>query len=115
LQYLHTFFCRVDSGHWTERAFSLVVVDANFDLVWGERRDALILEDVSGSIWRCDSCLHPALCAEWAESHHISKARTTLQLLWDRLGRYEMIHRDYSRGTRLTHLKNITEIYLCTS
>lgn len=87
----------MDGGHWTKRAFPLIVVNPDFDLVGGEGRDALILEDISRGIWGRDSSLHPALCPEWAESHHVAKARTALQLLWNGLRRNEMTQRDDSR------------------
>lgn len=87
----------VDGGHWTKGAFSLVVVNPDFDLVRGEWRDALILEDVSRGVRGRDSRLHPTLCPEWAESHHVAKPRTALQLLGNRLRRKEMTQRDDSR------------------
>lgn len=90
---VHTFLSWVDGGHWTKRPFSLVVVDPDFDLVGGEGRDALILEDISRGVRRCHSSLHPALCPMWAESHHIAEAWTALQLLRHRLRRYEMAQR----------------------
>lgn len=111
---VHTFFCRVYSGHWTDRAFSLVVVNPHFDLVGGERGDALILEDVSGSIWRCDGSLHPALCPEWAESQHISKAWTALQLLRNRLRRYKMTQGGDSRETCMTDPEDINTLKKCS-
>lgn len=92
-----TFLCWVDGGHWTKRTFSLVVVNPNFDLIRRERRDALVLEDVSRGFWGCDSSLHPALCPKWAESYHVAKAWTALQLLRNRLRKYEMTQRDDSR------------------
>lgn len=94
---VRTFLSWVDGGHWAERAFSFVVVNPDFDLVRGKGRNAFILEDVSGGIRRSDSSLHPALWPKWAESYHIAKARTTLQLLGNRLRRYEMTQRDDSR------------------
>lgn len=87
----------MDGGHWAERALSFIVVNPDFDLVRGEGRDALILEDISRGIWGRNSSLHPALCPKWAESHHIAKAWAALQLLRNRLRRYEMTQRDDSR------------------
>lgn len=87
----------MDGGHWTKRTLSLVVVNPDFDLIRREWGDALILEDVSRGFWGRDSSLHPALCPKWAESYHIAKAWTTLQLLGNRLGKYEMTQRDDSR------------------
>lgn len=78
-------------------AFSFVVVNPNFDLVRGKGRDAFILEDISGGIRGSDGSLHPARCPKWAESYHIAKARTTLQLLRNRLRRFEMTQRDDSK------------------
>lgn len=66
-------------------------------MIRGEGRDALILEDISRSIWGRDSSLHPALRPEWAESHHISEARAALHLLGNRLRRYKMTQSNDSR------------------
>lgn len=108
-----TFLCWVDGGHWTERAFSFVVVNPDFDLVRGEGRDAFILEYISGGILGSDSSLHPALWPKWAESHHITKAWTTLQLLRNRLRRYE-IWDDSEGWSKTTDLKDINTWKKCS-
>lgn len=113
----HTFFCWIGGSHWTEGSFTLVVVYPNFDLVRGEGWNTFILEHVSRSFRGCDSSLHPALCPEWAESNHISKARTTLQLLRDGLRRYDMTQTDDSREASFTDLIDINifaEMQPCT-
>lgn len=106
---VHTFLRWVDGGHRTKRAFSLVVVNPDFDLVRGVGRDALVLEDVSGGIRGRDSSLHPALRPEWAESHHVAKARTALQLLGNGLRRNES-----EEWLKMTDLKDINTYKKCS-
>lgn len=86
---LPTFLSRVDGGHGAERTLSHVVVDPDLDLVRGKRRDALVLEDVSGGVGRRDGGLHPTRSPKWAEGHHVAEARAALQLLGNRLRREE--------------------------
>lgn len=86
---LPTFLSRVDGGHGAERTLSHVVVNPDLDLVRGKRRDALVLEDVSGGVGRRDGGLHPTRSPKWAEGHHVAEARAALQLLGNRLRREE--------------------------
>lgn len=80
-----TFLSWVDGGDGAEGTLSHVVVDPDLDLVGGKRRDALVLEDVSGGVWRRDGGLHPTRSPKWAEGDHVAKARAALQLLRHRL------------------------------
>lgn len=76
-----TFLSRVNGGHRAEWAFSSVVVNPHFDLVWGEGGDAFVLENISRRFWGGDGGLHPTLRPQWAESHHIAKTQAALELL----------------------------------
>lgn len=80
-----TFLCRVDDGDGAEGPFPLVVVDAHFDLVGREGRQALVAEHVAGGIRRGHHRLHPADRAQGPEGHHVAKATPVLQLLGHRL------------------------------
>lgn len=82
-----TFLSGVNGGHRAEGAFSSVVVNPHLDLVRGERRDALVLENVSGCLWGGDGGLHPTLRPQRAESHHVTEPRAALELLGNGLKR----------------------------
>lgn len=73
-----TFLSGVDGGHGAEGTLSHVVVNPDLDLVWGKWRYALVLEDVSGGVWRRDGGLHPTWSPEWAEGYHVAKTRAAL-------------------------------------
>lgn len=89
-----TFLSGVNSGHRAERGFSSVVVNSNFDLVWGEWGDAFVLENVSGRLRGGDGGLHPTLRPQWAESYHVAETRAALDLLGNGLKRSEMTQGD---------------------
>lgn len=80
----------MNGGHGAERAFSSVVVNPHFDLVRGERGDAFVLENVSRCLRGGDGGLHPPLCPQRAESHHVTEARAALELLRNGLKRKEV-------------------------
>lgn len=109
-----TFLSGVNGGHRAERAFSSVVVNSHFDLVWGERGDAFVLENVSRGLRGGDGGLHPPLRPQWAESHHVTETRATLKLLGNGLKRSNMIQGGWGDATKprgfYIHLKN--KLYL---
>lgn len=85
-----TFLSGVNGGHRAERAFSSVVVNPHFDLVWGKRGDAFVLENISRRLRWGDGSLHPTLRPQWAKSHHVAKTQAALELLRNRLKRSNM-------------------------